>query len=415
MGKLSALHLTRKNMESGWYGDGHGLYLQVGGNQAKSWLFRYMVKGKARGMGLGPVHTVSLAEAREKARAARKLLLDGIDPLEAREQLRATVGLQKAKSMSFDACAAAYIKAHRAGWKNAKHVAQWESTLTAYAGPVFGELPVSAVDTALVMKALEPIWTEIPETASRVRGRIESVLDWATVRGYRSGENPARWRGHLDKLLPKRSSIRRVKHHPALPYAEMSEFMATLRGEKGLAARALEFTILTATRTGEIIGARWEEFNLAEKLWVVPLDRMKAKKEHRVPLSREALAVLSALPHTGELVFPLSNMVMLELLKRIGRADLTVHGFRSSFRDWAAECTGYPGEVAEAALAHVLEDKVEAAYRRGDLFDKRRQLMSDWAKYCSRKPGEVVELASRKTRALGWPEEAEWAGGADPA
>jgi integrase len=391
--RLSAVEVSKRT-ETGLYADGGGLYLQVSGDEARSWIFRFMLNGRARSMGLGPTHTISLGEAREKARECRKLLLDGIDPIEARNGKQAAARLQGAKSITFDACAKAYVTAHRAGWKNEKHAGQWESTLATYAGPAFGALPVAAVDTALVMKVLEPIWTEIPETASRVRGRIEAVLDWATVRGYRAGDNPARWRGHLNKLLPQRSKIRPVQHYPALPYAEMADFMAVLRSQEGVAAKALEFTILTAARTGEVIGARWDEFDFSNKVWIVPSSRMKGAKEHRVPLSGEALAVVQALPREGELVFPLSNMAMLELLKRMGRDDLTVHGFRSAFRDWAAERTSYPREVAEAALAHKLADKVEAAYRRGDLFEKRRRLMAEWAKYCyTRKSGaKVVDL-----------------------
>jgi integrase len=393
LNRLSALEV-RKETEKGLYADGGGLYLQVSGIEAKSWLFRFMLKGRPRAMGLGPVHTISLDEAREKGRECRKLLLDGIDPLEAKRAKQSAAKVDKAKATTFAECAAAYIKAHRAGWKNEKHEAQWETTLATYAGPVFGALPVNAVDTALVMKALEPIWTTIPETASRLRGRIEAVLDWATVRGYRSGDNPARWRGHLNKLLPKRSAVRAVKHHPALPFPEMGEFMAELRNQEGTAARALEFTILTGARTNEVIGATPMEFDLREKVWIVPAERMKGKKEHRVPLSQQALTVLASMPLTGVRVFELSNMAMLELLKRMGCDDLTVHGFRSTFRDWAAERTNYPSEVVEAALAHVLSDKTEAAYRRGDLFEKRRRLMAEWARYCyAHEPfGQVVSL-----------------------
>jgi integrase len=306
---------------------------------------------------------------------------DGIDPIEARRAQREQKSLDAAKSMTFDACAAAYIDAHKAGWRNEKHFDQWSNTLNTYAGPVFGSLPVQAVDVGLVMKALEPIWQTKSETASRVRGRIESVLDWATVRGYRKGDNPARWRGHLDKLLPPRSKVRKVEHHPARPHDELANFVAMLRRQEGIASRALEFLILTATRTGEVIGARWDEIDLGEKVWVVPAARMKAGREHRVPLSAAAVAILEQMQEVreGDFVFPggkrgkpLSNMAMLAVLKRIDRGDLTNHGFRSSFRDWAAERTNFPREVAEMALAHTVGDKVEAAYRRGDLFQKRR-------------------------------------------
>jgi integrase len=265
---------------------------------------------------------------------------------------------------------------------------------------------VQAVDVGLVMKVLEPIWTTKPETASRFRGRIEAVLDWATVRGYRKGENPARWRGHLDKLLPARSRVRKVEHHPALGYDELSDFIAVLRDQEGIAARALEFLILTATRTGEVIGARWDEIDLEEKVWIVPAARMKAGREHRVPLSTPAMVILGEMQEICESDFvfpggkkdkPLSNMAMLAVLKRMGRSDLTAHGFRSSFRDWAAERTNFPYEVAEMALAHTVSDKVEAAYRRGDLFQKRRQIMEAWARFCAltKARAEVVPISGR--------------------
>jgi integrase len=310
--------------------------------------------------------------------------------------------------MTFDACAAAYIAAHNTSWRNAKHRDQWRNTLTSYAGPAFGSLPVQSIDVGLVMKALEPIWQAKPETASRLRGRIEAVLDWATVRGHRKGENPARWRGHLDKLLPARSKVHKVKHHPALPYNEMADFVAELRKQEGVAARALEFLILTAARTGEVIGARWDEVDVEEKIWVVPAARMKAGREHRVPLSSAAVAILEEMKKIRESDFvfpggkkgkPLSNMAMLAVLKRIGRSDLTAHGFRSSFRDWAAERTNFPREVAEMALAHTVGDKVEAAYRRGDLLQKRRQIMEAWARFCEIKvvPARVVSIGNRVT------------------
>jgi integrase len=315
--------------------------------------------------------------------------------VEARKAKRAEERLTAATATTFEQCAERYIAAHRSGWRNPKHAAQWPSTLKTYAYPVFGSLPVQAVDTGLVMKVLEPIWHAKPETASRVRGRIEAVLDWATVRGYRKGENPARWRGHLDKLLPARGKVRKVEHHAALPYAEMGDFMAALREQEGIAARALEFLILTAARTSEVIGARWQEFDLEGKLWIVSADRIKGGKEHRVPLSGAALTIIEAMKETRESEFvfpggkagkPLSNMAMLKALERMERTELTAHGFRSSFRDWSAERTNYPREVAEMALAHTVGDKVEAAYRRGDLFRKRRQLMAAWARYCAGRP-----------------------------
>lgn len=377
----------------GYHADGGGLYLQVSPAGTKSWIFRFTLDGRAREMGLGGLATVSLAVARTKAQECRALLLDGVDPIEARRERRVAGRAAAARVMSFAACAAAYIEAHRAGWRNAKHADQWRNTLRTYAEPVLGDVPVHAIDTALVMKVLEPIWRTRTETASRLRGRIEAVLDWATVRGLRSGENPARWRGHLDHLLPERAKVQQVVHHPALPYDEMAGFMAALRAQDGIAARGLEFQILTAARTGEVIGARWEEFDEAKRQWTVPAGRMKAGREHRVALSSRALAILGSMRAVAqsEYVFPgqragrpLSNMAFLQLLKRMQRNDLTAHGFRSTFRDWAAEQTSYAREVVEMALAHAISDKVEAAYRRGDLFEKRRQLMENWARHCDR-------------------------------
>src|SRR5271165_7183350 len=276
LNRLSAVAVNTGINRRGMYHDGGGLYLQVSAGGAKSWIFRFMLVGRAREMGLGPLHTIPLAEARKRAAASRRMRLDGIDPIEARSAHRDQKKLEAAKAMTFDACAAAYIDAHKAGWQNAKHREQWPNTLNTYAGPVFGSLPVQAIDVGLVMKALELIWQTKPETASRLRGRIEAVLDWATVRGYRKGENPARWRGHLDKLLPARSKVRKVKHHPTLPYNEIADFFTILRKQEGVASKALEFSILTAARTGEAIGARWDEVDLGEKIWIVPAARMKA-------------------------------------------------------------------------------------------------------------------------------------------
>lgn len=374
----------------GMYPDGLGLYLQVSKWGTKSWLFRYQRFYKLRSLGLGATHTITLLEARKRATQARQLLLDGIDPIDTKRERRQTAMEAQARVMTFDQCAKAYIDAHKHGWKNPKHADQWTATIETYASPFIGKLPVAKVDTALVMKVLQPIWTTKTETASRVRGRIESILGWAAVSGYRTGENPARWRDHLDNLLPKRSKVKKVEHHPALPYAEMGAFIKQLRTQAGVAALALEFTILTATRTGEVIGARWEEFDLPGKTWTIPPERMKAGREHRVPLCDRALAILAELEQLGgEYVFPglkpkkpLSNMAMLSLLKRMERADLTVHGMRSTFRDWAAEQTAYPHEMAEMALAHTIDNKVEAAYRRGDLFKKRIRMMNDWQKHC---------------------------------
>ena len=394
--KLSARTVSHTKSR-GYYADGGGLYLQVSATGAKSWVFRFKKDGRLREMGLGPVHTVSLAEARVKATECRKQRIQSIDPIDARDAGAAASRLAKAKEMSFRQCAVAYIEAHRDGWKNAKHASQWAATLEAYAYPVFGDIPVQLIDIGLVMRALDPIWSIKTETASRLRGRIESVLDWATVRGFREGDNPALWKGRIDKLLPQRSKVRAVKHHSALPYGAIAEFMNSLRMQPGLSALALQFMILTAGRTGEIIGAKWDEIDLNAGLWTVPASRMKANREHRVPLSRAALAILRPLAESrsGSFVFPgakkgkpLSNMAMLKVLERMSREDLTVHGFRSTFRDWAAEQSTYPREVAEHALAHSLPDKVEAAYRRGDLFEKRRLMMEDWENFCEHQVGK---------------------------
>jgi integrase len=400
--RLSALFVSRAK-RVGYYADGGGLYLQVAGGAAKSWIFRFTLRGKAREMGLGSVADMPLAEARERAGDCRRLLRDGIDPIEQRRVERARAVLADAKTLTFTACAEAYITSHRSGWRNAKHAEQWTNTLATYAYPVFGSLPVQAVDLGLVMKVIEPMWTKMPETASRLRGRIESVLDWATVRGYRQGDNPARWRGSLQSLLPARSKVRRVVHYPALPYAQVGAFMASLRAQNGVAAKALEFLILAVPRTSETIGARWAEFDLDNDLWTIPAERMKAGKEHRVPLSAPAVALINRLRNEtdGEFVFPggkpgrpLSDRAMLSLLKRMGRDDLTAHGFRSTFHDWASEQTSYPNEVVEMALAHSVGDKVEAAYRRGDLFEKRQRLMAEWAQFCGtvQKAGKVVPI-----------------------
>ena len=395
-GRLTALKVD-KTKHPGMYADGGGLYLRVTDEGTKNWVLRFMLAGRPRWMGLGPVSLFGLQEARAKALDARRLRHEGVDPIEARKVAKQQARLDAARAITFKECAASYIAAHKPSWHNPKHAAQWAATLATYAEPVMGALPVQAIDTALVTKVIEPIWAEKPETASRVRGRIESVLDWAKVRGYRQGENPARWRGHLENLLPAPSKVRRVEHHAALPYAEIGGFISALRLQEGTAARALEFAILTAARTGEIIGATWGEMDLNMNVWTIPAARMKAKREHRVPLSARAFQIVADMkePTEGDVlsaapVFaglkrgrPLSNMAFLMLLRRIGRDDLTVHGFRSTFRDWAAESTNYPSELSELALAHVVSNKVEAAYRRGDIFEKRRKLMSTWATFCN--------------------------------
>jgi integrase len=400
--------LTVKSVPPGMYCDGGGLYLQVtkgtDGALHRSWLYRFAIAGRERQMGLGSFPTVTIAEARAKATDARKLVAARVDPIVRRNAQAASARASEATVMTFDECATAYVRSHRAGWRSPKHAEAWTMTLAKYVSPVFGGASVAAVDTALVTKALEPIWTAIPESASRTRGRIELVLDWATARGYRKGDNPARWRGHLDKLLPARAKMRKVKHHAALAHADLSAFLAVLRGRAGTAARALEFVILTAARSGEAIGAKWSEIDLAAKVWTVPAERMKAHREHRVPLSAPALALLEAMAESreGDAVFPgertaaLSHMALTALLRRMKRRDITPHGFRATFRTWAGDCTAAQREVIEAALAHVVGDETERAYSRGDAFEKRRRLMDDWAAFCERPPaterGNVISM-----------------------
>jgi integrase len=405
-----------RTAKPGRYGDGAGLYLLVRGPQARFWLFRYTREGKMREMGLGPASGasgVSLADARVKARKLHAAVREGFDPLLERDAEReakaALAKMTEIKLMRFRDVAAAYIAAHEASWRNAKHRQQWSNTLDAYAHPILGDLPVADVDTGAVMRVLEPIWREKAETASRLRGRIESVLDYAKARGWRDGENPARWRGHVANMLPKRSKVQPVEHHAALPWREIGAFMAGLSTQEGLGALALRFTILTGARPSESIEARWSEIDTSAGVWTVPPSRMKAGREHRVPLSDAALSVLREVAPLhddtrGGWIFPgaragrpLSNMAFLMLLRRMERGDLTAHGFRSTFRDWAAE-TGQPADVAEAALAHTLGNKVQAAYQRGDLLERRRKLMDTWAEFCARSEpsGEVVPLISRR-------------------
>ena len=387
--KLTPLGVSKKQTP-GHYGDGGGLWLQISKFKSKNWVFRYTLHGTRREMGLGATHTVSLAEARQKAKECRLTLLDGKDPIEVRETTTLAEALRRAKMMTFDQCAAAYIEAHRTSWKNVKHISQWESTIQAYASPVIGKLPVTSVDTDLVVKILNPIWQTKTETATRLRGRIESVLDWATTSKFRQGDNPARWRGHLENLLSSPNKIAKVKHHPALPWQELGKFMVDLREREGVAARAVELAILTATRSGEVRNATWAEFDAG--LWVIPAARMKMGREHRIPLPTAAVELLGKMPRLGDLVFPgtkknkpLSDMSLTAVLRRMERNDITVHGFRSSFRDWCSEsvANSFPREVCEHALAHSLPDKIEAAYRRGDLIEKRALLMQAWSDYCA--------------------------------
>jgi integrase len=390
LNRLSARAVATEG-KPGLHPDGGGLYLRVARGGAKSWCLRYMLHGKAREMGLGGLSKISLADARKKAAAHRLLLADKVDPIEKRAAERSVKKMDAARAMTFGDCAAAYIKAQQAGWRNVKHRQQWTNTISTYVMPCFGSVPVADVDVTMVMKVVEPLWTTKPETAARVRGRIEAVLDWAKVRGFRVGDNPARWRGHLSNLLPARAKVRAVKHHAALPYTEVGAFLKELRDCKGIAAAALEFLILTVARTGEVIGARWQEIDLLNRIWIVPGERMKGGREHRVPLSAPAVALLTQMEkRSTDFIFPglkdgkpLSNMALLVLLGRLGR-HVTAHGFRATFKTWAEERSSFSREVIEAALAHVGGDKVEAAYRRGDMLEKRRRLMGAWAEFCTK-------------------------------
>lgn len=409
--RLSAINVASRK-KPGYYADGGGLYLRVAPGGSKGWIFRFTREGRTRDAGLGAFPTISLSRAREQAEQCRRLLSAGIDPIEARREEREAARSEAAKLHTFEQCATAFIETHEVGWRNDKHRAQWRSTFAAYAYPVFGKVPVQAINTELVLKVLKPLWAEKPETASRLRQRIERVLSWAKVRGYREGENPAQWRGHLDHLLPAKTKVRRVEHHAALPYREIPAFMALLREQTSITARALEFLILTATRTGETLGARWDEIDLSERIWTIPGHdpktgrRMKTGKQHRVPLATRVAAIVKEMAESqqSEFVFPgakqgrpLSQMSLMMLLRRMRYGRVTVHGFRSSFRDWVAECTSFPSEVAEMALAHAVPDAVEAAYRRGDLFIKRRKLMEVWAAYCSREPGTAKVVPMKHT------------------
>lgn len=389
---LSPTALARKPI--GLHHDGAGLYLQVK-NGGRSWVLRYMRNAKARHMGLGPIADVSLAKARRKAAEYRSLLHDGGDPIEVRKASKEAARVSAAKNVTFKQCAERYVEALKSGWRNAKHAKQWLSTLETYAFPLLGALPVQAIDTALVMKVLQPIWAEKTETATRVRQRIEAVLNWATTRGFRKGENPARWRGHLDSLLPKASKVHKTTHFEAMPYDDLPPFFADISKRKTVSARALAFTVLTAARSGETRNATLQEIDFKKAIWTVPPERTKSGREHRVPLAKEALAVLRGLPHLrdddrGALLFPnaenraLSDTAMRKYLQEdMKRPGLTVHGFRSTFRVWAAERTNVPREIAEAALGHVIGDRTEAAYLRSDFFDRRQKLMEMWGKFCA--------------------------------
>jgi integrase len=388
-GKLSALavkHLTAR----GLYADGGGLYLQVARNGSRSWILRYRIGGRRRYCGLGSLLRVTLAEARKRAGEARAVLMDGNDPIAIKLGQRTAARLNVARSMTFEKAAAQYIESHRAGW-SPKSTRQWGASLEQYVGPVFGALPVQAIDTPLVMKVIEPLWSTKTVTAARLRGRIEAILDWAATRGFRSGDNPARWDGHLENLLPAKIKVAKIKHMAAMPYAALPEFMGRLRQDLAMPARALEFVILTASRRAEVLNADWSEIDLTNKVWTIPPARMKAGREHKVPLSDAAVALLSALPAREGIVFagskagrPMNDGRILRL-HALGESNVTVHGFRSSFSDWAHERTTFSAEIIELSLAHAVGNAVARAYRRTDLFDRRRALMTAWADFVAGK------------------------------
>lgn len=398
LNRLSIKWIESSKREPGYFADGGGLWLRVTPSKTRSWIFRYTRMGKTHDVGLGSYLNVSLELARKKAADMRAALGRGDDPMALRLEAKA----QAAKRMTFKQCAEQYIEANKPGWKNAKHGDQWTATLQTYAYPTIGQLDVAHVDTAHVLKILEPIWASKSETASRLRGRMERILAWATTRRFRSGDNPARWTHHLDTILPRPSAVKKTSHHEALPHAQAHGFLKLVQAQAGIAPRALEFTVLTVARTSEVIGATWPEIDLDQAVWTIPAGRMKAKKEHRIPLTARAVEILKEMQglRDSDFVFPgwkaksgLSNMAMLNLLKRVGRDDLTVHGFRSTFRDWAGETTGHAREVIEHAMAHQLKDKAEAAYARGTLFEKRRALMDDWDSYLSTKPAAQARAA----------------------
>ena len=381
----------------GYHRCGQGLYLQISKQGTKSWLYRYKspITQKQREMGLGSLNFVGLAEARQLAISQKRLVIDGKDPIEERKRARVEQQLTQARNLSFEDVAKACITSKSHEWKNAKHAKQWENTLTTYAFPVIGHLPISDITTDLVLKILEPIWVTKAETASRIRQRLETIWDYGKARNYVEGENPARLKGHLDKLLPNTAKVKRVRHFAALPYKDVCKFVKDLRNRTGYSALGLEFLILTAARTGEVIGAKWSEIDFEKAVWTIPSERMKAGSEHRVPLCARAIEILRCINsnrNPDEHVFAgwkrntgLSNNAFLALLKKMERSDITTHGFRSCFRDWAAEeAYQFSNETIELALAHTITNKVEAAYRRGDQLERRRELMSEWGNFIER-------------------------------
>lgn len=409
---LTAKRIARLRSQPGRHRDDHGLYLQVVGPNNCSWLLRYQVAGRKRWMGLGPLHTVGLAEARERAKAARLQLLDGNDPLEVKRAARAAQAAAAAKSMSFGECAEIYYRTYLPTWSK-HHAGQWRSGVLGktFAGVAvkpehdycksLRPLPVAVIDTPAVIKVIEPIWHSVPDMAGRVRARIESVLSWATAAKFRAGDNPASWEV-IQHLLPALNKVRRVQHYPALPYRELPAFMAELRQQPGIPARALELTILCAARSGEVLGATHAEFDLEQKLWGIPPERMKSRKEHRVPLSDRAVQIVREAFRELDNPFVfigsrrgrgLNPLVLPAVLKRMKRNNVVVHGFRSSFSDWAHETTGYSNHAIEISLAHSVGNEVEKSYRRGDQFEKRRRLMADWATYCASLPVELTDKA----------------------
>jgi len=392
---------VRAKKRPGYVADGGNLYLRVAPGGSKQWMFRFALRGRTRDAGLGPYPTISLVQARQEAERLRRLVAAGIDPIEARNKEREAARVAATRAVTFEACAREFIASHERGWRGHRTAKLWRAALAAHVYPVFGHEPVGAVDTALVLRSLQPIWAETPVMAGRVRSMIEAVLDSAKARGLRDGQNPAQWRGHLDHLLPSRKKVRREQHHPALAFAEIPAFMADLRAtDDDLSALLLEFLILTASRSGEARGARWDEIDFKQAMWVIPPERMKGGREHKVPLSQRAVVILKQMGEmrVSEFVFPgqsknrpISNFGMRRLLCKL-RPGVTVHGFRSTFRDWAAETTNFPNHVVEMALAHAVSDTVEAAYRRGDLFEKHRRLMEVWANYCGRTSAQIVPL-----------------------
>jgi len=378
-GRLTVVQV--RSAKPGKHPDGANLWLRVGPNGSKAWFFRYTSAGRTREMGLGPWPLVPLSEARDKATAQRRLLLEGIDPIAARDAKKPV-----RDPVTFGTAAQQYIAGHERGWKSRDHARQWQNSLNRYVLPLIGDRPIDGIDTHDVLSVVEPLWLDKTETATRVLDRIRLVLDWAAARKLRTGDNPARWKGHLEAALPKRSRVQRILNHAALPYQDMPAFMRALRQQKEQGAKAAELLILTATRTGEVRFATWQEIDLGGRMWVIPAERTKATRDHRIPLSASAIALLSPLARGGDRVFPdLGQHAILKAIQRVKPA-VTAHGFRSTFSDWCAEQTEFPSEVREMALAHAVGDKVEAAYRRGDLFEKRRQLADAWATYCGVNP-----------------------------